>query len=98
MQKLIVDAWNFIFDHEVSPLRHIPNIATRHMILQMLGWMWAVAFAVTLGSYAMLPASLIGHAVLIGAAAITTAIYTAAATKPELFEPGLGRRRDGEHE
>ena len=98
MRKLITDAWNFIFDHEVSPLRHIPNIATRHMILQMLGWMWAVAFAVTLGSYAMLPASLIGHAVLIAAAAITTATYTAAATKPELLVSGLGRRPDGEHE
>ena len=98
MRKLITDAWNFIFDHEVSPLRHIPNIATRHMILQMLGWMWAVAFAVTPGSYAMLPASLIGHAVLIGAAAITTATYTAAATKPVLFASRSGRRSDGEHE
>jgi hypothetical protein len=98
MQKLIADASNFIFDHEVSPLRHIPTVATRHMILQVLGWMWAVAFAVAIGSYAMLPASLIGHAVLIAAAAITTATYTAAAAKPELFESGLGRRRDGEHE
>jgi hypothetical protein len=55
MQKLIANAWNFVFDHEVSPLRHIPNVATRHMILQILGWMWAVAFAVAIGSYAMLP-------------------------------------------
>ena len=98
MQKLISHAWNFIFDHEVSPLRHIPNVATRHMILQVLGWMWAVAFAVAIGSYAMLPASLIGHAVLIAAAAITAATYTTAVTKPELFAPGFGRRRDGEHE
>ena len=60
--------------------------------------MWAVAFAVALGSYALLPASLIGHAVLIGAVAITTATYTAAAAKPVLFESGSGRRRDGEHE
>lgn len=80
MQKLIAHAWNFIFDHEVSPLRHIPNVATRHMILQVLGWMWAVAFAVAIGSYAMLPASLIGHAVLIAAAAITAATYTTAVT------------------
>lgn len=98
MQKLIAHAWNFIFDHEASPLRHIPDVATRHMILQMLGWMWAVAFAVAIGSYSMLPASLIGHAVLIAAAAITTATYTVAATKPALFRSGSGRRRDGEHE
>ncbi len=98
MQKLIAHAWNFIFDHEVSPLRHIPSVATRHMILQMLGWMWAVAFAAAVGSFAMLPASLIGHAILIAAAAVTTATYTAAATKPDLFKARSGRNRDGEHE
>ena len=98
MQKFIATAWNFIFNHEVSPLRHIPDVATRHMILQVLGWMWAVAFAVAIGSYSIIPASLIGHAVLIAAAAITTATYTAAAIKPGLFKSGSGRRRDGEHE
>ncbi len=98
MQKLLAYSWNFIFNHEVSPLRHIPDVATRHMILQLLGWMWAVAFSVAIGSYALLPASLIGHAALIAAAAITTATYTAAATKPALFKSGSGRRHDGEHE
>jgi hypothetical protein len=98
MQKLIADAWNFIFNHEVSPLRHIPDVGTRHMILQILGWMWAVAFSVAIGSYALLPASLIGHAVLIAAAAITAATYTTASIKPDLFKAGSGRRHDGEHE
>ncbi len=98
MRKLIASAWNFIFDHEVSPLRHIPDVAVRHMILQILGWMWAICFAIAIGSYTMLPASLLGHAVLIAAIAITTATYTTAATKPEVFTRGLGRRRDGEHE
>ena len=98
MQKWIAHAWNYIFDHEVSPLRHIPDIATRHMILQVLAWMWAVAFSVAIGSYALLPASLVGHIVLIAAAAITTATYTAAANKPALFKSGSSRRHDGEHE
>jgi len=98
MQKLIANAWNFIFDHEVSPLRHIPDVSTRHMILQILGWMWAVAFSVAIGSYTFLAASLIGHVVLIAAAAITTATYTAASMKPGLFKAGSGRRDDGEHE
>ena len=98
MQKMIAGAWNFIFNHEVNPLRHIPDVGTRHMILQVLGWMWAVAFSVAIGSYAMLPASLIGHAVLIAAAAITTATYTAASVNPGLFKSGSGRRRDGEHD
>jgi hypothetical protein len=97
MQKVIAESWNFIFNHEVSPLRNIPDVTTRHMILQILGWMWAVAFAVASGTYLLLPASLIAHAVLIAAAAITTATYTVAAYKPELFASGSGRRHDGEH-
>lgn len=97
MQKIISDAWSFIFDHEVSPLRNIPDVSTRHMILQILGWMWAVAFALATGSYVLLPGSLVAHAVLIAAAAITTATYTTAALKPQVFNSGAGRRHDGEH-
>lgn len=97
MRKNIVFVWNFIFDHEKSPLRHIPHLGTRHMVLQMLGWMWAISFSIAVGSYTVLAASLIGHIVLISAAAITVATYTAAATRPTLFLIGSGRRADGEH-
>ena len=98
MTKMIVFAWDYVFNHRVSPLRHIPDVATRHMILQILGWMWAVAFSLAIGSYTILAASLVGHAFLIGAAAITVATYTTAATNPQVFVPLSGRRRDGEHE
>ena len=98
MRKIIVSAWNFIFDAEVSPLRHIPDVAIRHYVLQALGIMWAVSFAVAIGNYTILAANIIGHTVLIAAAAITVATYTAAATKPKLFIRGAGRRADGEHE
>lgn len=90
--------WNFLFNHEVSPLRHIPDIATRHYILQALGLMWAVCSTVALGSYTIVAASVVGHTLLIAAAAVTAATYTAAAVKPEIFRAGSGRRKDGEHE
>lgn len=96
--KHILFAWNFIFNHEVSPVRHIPDIAIRHYILQALGLMWAVSFAVAIGSYTFLAVSIIGHAVLIAAVAITVATLTAAANKPKVFARLLGRRKDGEHE
>jgi len=98
MRKLIVYAWNYVFDHQVSPLRHIPDIATRHMILQILGWMWACAFSLAIGSYTILGVTLLGHAFLIGAAAITVATYTTAASTPAVFTRLLGRRHDGEHD
>lgn len=91
-------AWNFIFDHEVSPLRNVPDVAVRHYALQVLGAMWAVAASIAIGSYTFLAASLLGHSALIAAAAITVATLTTAAKKPDVFVRYSGRRRDGEHE
>lgn len=93
----IAYAWNFIFNHEVSPLRHIPDVAVRHYVLQALGLMWAISFSLAIGSYTFLAFSLIGHSVLIAAAAITVATLATAAKKPQAFIRGSGRRRDGEH-
>ncbi len=98
MKKVIVYCWSFIFDSKVSPLRHISDVAVRHYVLQALALMWAISFAVALGSYTVLAASIIGHTILIAAAAITVATYTVAAKKPNLFTRGSGRRSDGEHE
>ncbi len=85
MRNLIVHAWSFIFDHEVSPLRHIPDFTVRHMVLQMLGWMWAIAFSAAIGSYTFMAFSLVGHAILLGAVAITVATYATAAKRPDSF-------------
>jgi hypothetical protein len=98
LRHIIVNGWNFIFNAEVSPLRHIPDASTRHYVLQALGLMWAAAFAVSIGSYTVLALSILGHTVLIGAITITVATYTAAAKKPKWFLAGSGRRNNGEHE
>jgi len=95
--RYIVLAWNFLFNHEISPVRNIPDIAIRHYVLQALGLMWAIALPLALGSYTFLAANIIGHAVLIGALSITIATLTTAAVKPTVFVRGSGRRKDGEH-
>jgi hypothetical protein len=98
MKQSIIYAWNFIFNSDVSPLRHIQDASMRHYVLQALAAMWAVSFSVAIGSYTIFAASVIGHAVLIGAAAITVATYATAKVKPDVFKFNAGRRRDGEHE
>ncbi len=85
LRNLVIFSWKFVFDHEVSPLRHISDVAIRHYVLQALGFMWAVAFAVAVGSYTVAAISVVGHTALIAAAAITVTTWTAAASKPELF-------------
>jgi len=73
IRRFVVYGWDFLFNHEVSPLRHIPDVAIRHYTLHAPGLMWAIAFAVAVGSYTFLAASVIGHTVQIAAAAITVA-------------------------
>ena len=91
IRKLVVYCWNFVFNHKVSPLRNIPDVAMRHHVLQALGLMWAVAFSVAAGSYTFLAASVVGHTVLFAAAAITVTTWTAASAKPDLFSRGSDR-------
>jgi len=53
---------------------------------------------VAIGSYTVFALSVLGHAVLISAAAITVATYSTAAIKPQMFARFSSRRPDGEHE
>ena len=92
-----VFCWRFVFDHRFSPLRHIPKVSARHLILQVLGWMWATAFCLSIGSYAVLGFSIVMHSALIAAAAVTVATYTTAQVNPTLLPRIIGRDRNGEH-
>ena len=98
MRQTVVFAWNYIFNAEVSPLRHITDLSMRHYVLQVLGFMWAVASLLAVGSYALIPASIVGHVILIAAAFVTVATYTTASLKPDVFKHNNGRSRTGEHE
>ena len=83
-----------MFDQKISPLRHIPDVAIRHYVLQSLGLMWAVAFALAAGSCTFFAVSLIGHVVLIAAVAITVTTWTAATVKPDVFVRGSNGKQN----
>jgi uncharacterized membrane protein YedE/YeeE len=84
-------------DHNKNPLRHIPNTATRHMIMQILAWMWCIAFGMIFGSWYIVGISLIGHLIFLGAVGITVATFETARRKPNLFAANM-RSKNGEHE
>ena len=101
VHKYVYDSWNYIFDHEKSPLKNIPDITVRHMVLQMLAYMWVVAFAIFIGSLNGIVWSLLGHIALIVAVTATVATYREAETNPDRImrmAGSLGRTSDGEHE
>ena len=97
MQKEIVGLWQLIMDHAHNPLKNIPNLQARHIILQLLAWMWCIIFAIIVGSMWAGIFSMVLHALLLGAIAVTVATFETAKRKPQYFG-GFGRGQGGEHE
>ena len=81
MQKFIHDSWTSIMDAEHNPLRHIPDTSTRHLILQILAWMWCIIFASAIGSWHFLGLSAIAHSLLLAGVVITATTFEATASK-----------------
>ena len=98
MKEWVYDCWNVVMDHEQNPLSNIPDFSTRHMIMQVLAWMWCITFAFIVGSMWAGVVSMMIHVVLIGAIAITVATFETARHKPNMFGIYNGRGLGGEHE
>ena len=97
LKEFIYNSWNVVMNHEKNPLSVIPDFSTRHMIMQVLAWMWCIVFAIIVGSMWAGVFSMVLHTLLLGAVAITVATFETAKRKPEYFG-GFGRGKGGEHE
>ena len=94
MRSFVVDCWNHIMDAEINPLRNIPDLNVRHMIMQVLAFMWSAVFAITIADSIMaFGISAIAHVCLIAAVVITVGTFKMAEYKPEAFT----WRKDGYH-
>ena len=86
MRKFIYDSWQSVMNHDINPLRHIPDTNTRHMVMQVLAWMWCIVFSMWLGSYWVFGISAIAHVALIAAIAVTVGTFETARRRPDLFK------------
>jgi len=84
-------------DSTKNPLSNIPDINTRHMIMQVLAWMWCIIFSMYLGSIVAFGISVIIHTLLLAGIFITVGVFETAKRRPQYFG-GLGRGKGGEHE
>lgn len=97
MREFVYDSWNGVMNAERNPLRHIPNTNVRHMVMQVLAWMWCITFAMLVGSWTVFAISAVAHVFLIAAIVVTVATFETAKRKPQYFG-GFGRGAGGEHE
>jgi len=102
--NFIVNAWNSVMNHNNNPLRHIDDMQTRHVVMQILAWMWCIIFSMSIGSITVFGISAIAHTLLIAGIVITVATFETAKRKPQLFSRYTygstygGRGEGGEHE
>ena len=85
MRQFVVDSWNSVMDSERNPLRHIPDTNTRHMVLQVLAWMWCIAFSSYFSSMWIFGITAIAHVFILAAIVITVATFETAKAKPTFF-------------
>ena len=93
----MIKLYNLIMDSKHNPLSYIPDTNTRHIVMQLLAWMWCIIFGMSVGSVTVFGISAIAHALLIAGVFITAGVFETAKRKPQYFG-GLGRGNGGEHE
>ena len=87
MRSFVVDCWNHIMDAEVHPLRNIPDLQVRHMIMQILAFMWSAVFALLIAdSIFVFGVSAMAHVLLVAAVVVTVGTFKVAEYKPSMFQ------------
>ena len=89
--------YRLVMDSPVNPLSNITDLNTRHMIMQVLAWMWCIIFSFWVGSIVVFGISALVHAILLAGIFITVGVFETAKRRPQFFG-GYGRGRGGEHE
>jgi|TARA_B110000902_G_C13929675_1_gene445370 hypothetical protein len=76
MREFIYDSWHGVMDHDKNPLRHIPDLQVRHMIMQVLSFIWSGVFAVYIvDNIWAFGISAIAHLLFVAAIVITVGTF-----------------------
>ena len=93
----IINLYNLVMDSRRNPLSHIPDTNTRHLVMQVLAWVWCIVFSMWMGSILVFGISTTIHAILLAGIFATVGVFETAKRKPVYFG-GLGRANGVDHE
>ena len=86
MREMVYNSWNGVMNMDVNPLKHIPDLQVRHLVLQILAWMWCIVFSMYIGSWVVMGISMVAHALLLTAIVITVGTFNVAKNNPGFFK------------
>ena len=92
----VIKIYNLLMDSRHNPLSQIPDTNTRHLVMQVLAWMWCIVFSMWMGSIVAFGVSAAIHAILLAGIFITVGVFETAKRKPNSFG-GLGSANGTEH-
>ena len=90
----IYDFYQYIFDSNVNPLRHIPDPANRFFIMFVLAVMWSAAFAFLLGNLFYFGWSVTAHLGVLFMVFFTASIFYDAERRGDSWLLAIKRLRD----
>ena len=93
----MIKLYHLVMDSRHNPLSHVPDTNTRHLVMQVLAWMWCIVFSMWIGSILVFGVSAAIHAILLAGIFVTVSVFETAKRKPTYFG-GLGRANDSEPE
>ena len=93
----MIKVYDLVMDSRHNPLSHVPDTNTRHLVMQVLAWMWCIVFSMWMGSIFAFGVSAAIHAILLAGVFVTVGVFEIAKRRPVYFG-GLGRANGGEHE
>ena len=96
-KSAMIKLYHLVMDSRHNPLSHIPDTNTRHLVMQVLAWMWCIVFSMWMGSILVFGVSAAIHAILLAGIFITVGVFETAKRRPVYFG-GLGEATSGEHE
>ncbi len=82
---VMIKLYHLVMDSRHNPLAHIPDTSTRHLVMQMLAWMWCIVFSMWMGSIVVFGVSAIVHSILLAGVFITVGVFETAKRHPTHF-------------
>ena len=97
MRTFIYNSWNGVMDDRRNPLRHIPDLQTRHVVMQLLAWMWCIVSSMYIGCIFVMGVTMIAHVIFLAAIVITVATFETAKNNSNSFKLRLEHKTNGYH-
>lgn len=87
--------WGLIMNPNINPLSNITNLKVRHMIMQILAFMWSGVFSLyIIDSLYVFGITAIAHALLIAAIVITAYVFYTAKNQPQIYDRKSSKDKD----